>query len=115
MLGWAMLIGAGLNAVFASVAIGPPTIDPRPAYIGGVLYLGLLGSAVTFPLYYYVIRTIGPARAAYSVVLVPVIAMLLSTLFEGYHWTATAVGGSLLALAGLIIALKAPRLRPEPL
>jgi drug/metabolite transporter (DMT)-like permease len=107
VLAWSMLLGAGMNALFAAVRVGVPTIDPRPAYIAGVLYLGLLGSAVTFPLYYYVIRTIGPARAAYSVILVPVIAMILSTLFEAYIWSLTAVGGTLLAVAGLIIALRA--------
>jgi drug/metabolite transporter (DMT)-like permease len=107
VLAWSMLLGAGMNALFAAVRVGAPTIDPRPAYVAGVLYLGLLGSAVTFPLYYYVIRTIGPARAAYSVILVPVIAMILSTLFEAYIWSLTAVGGTLLAVAGLIIALRA--------
>ena len=41
--------------------------------------------------------TIGPAKAAYSSVIVPVIAMLLSTLFEGYRWSALAVAGAALA------------------
>ena len=36
----------------------------------------------------------------------PIIAMLLSTLFEGYRWSALAAGGGLLALAGLVIALR---------
>lgn len=109
VLAWSMLLGAIMNALFALIRVGAPTIDLRPAYLAGVVYLGLLGSAVTFPLYYYVIRTIGPARAAYSVILVPVIAMVLSTLFEGYIWSLTAVGGTLLAVAGLIVALRAPK------
>ena len=41
-----------------------------------------------------------------------VIAMLLSTLFEGYRWTNTAIAGSLLALVGLVVALRAPRQPP---
>jgi drug/metabolite transporter (DMT)-like permease len=107
MLAWAMLLGAAVNGLFALIRAGAPTIDPHPAYFAGILYLGLLGSAVAFPLYYYVIRMIGPARAAYSVVLVPVIAMILSTVFEGYIWSATAVGGAVLAVTGLVIALRA--------
>jgi drug/metabolite transporter (DMT)-like permease len=62
---------------------------------------------VTFPLYYLVIREMGPARAAYSSVLTPVIAMGLSTLFEGYRWSLAAAFGALLVLIGLLVALSA--------
>jgi drug/metabolite transporter (DMT)-like permease len=52
---------------------------------------------------------IGPAKAAYNSVVVPVIAMLLSTLFEGYRWSALAAAGAALAGMGLVIALTARR------
>ena len=58
---------------------GPPTFDPRPSYWLGILYLALLASVLTFSLYYPVVRKIGPAKAAYSSVLVPIIAMGFST------------------------------------
>lgn len=106
VLGWSMLWGTALNVAWAWANYGPPVIDPRPSYIGGVLYLGIVGSVVTFPLYFGLIRSIGPGKAAYTSVLIPVIAMLLSTLFEGYHWTPLAIGGALLATAGLIIAMR---------
>lgn len=109
MLGVAMLIGAVANAAYAWATSGPPAFDPRFAYWGGVLYLGLFASAVAFPLYFGVIRVIGPAKAAYSGVIVPVIAMLFSTLLEGYRWSALAVAGAVLAMAGLVIALRARR------
>ncbi|MBC2664662.1 EamA family transporter [Novosphingobium flavum] len=105
MLAWAMLWGTLIDAVLALALDGAPRFDPRPAYWGGVLYLGLVGSVLTFPLYFELIRRWGAGRAAYNGVATPVIAMLLSTLFEGYRWTALAVGGSLLALAGLLVAL----------
>ena len=44
---------------------------------------------------------IGPAKAAYNSVIVPVIAMLLSTLYEGYRWTTLAAAGAALAGVGL--------------
>ena len=83
--------------------------DPRPAYIVGVLYLGLVASALAFPLYFGVLRVIGPAKAAYSGVIVPVIAMLLSTVFEGYLWSPLAAAGAVLAGIGLVVALRARR------
>lgn len=64
---------------------------------------------LTFSLYYPVVRKIGPAKAAYSSVLVPIIAMALSTLFEGYRWSPLAAAGALLALGGMIAALSRPR------
>lgn len=108
-LGWAMLAGAAIDAVFAWSIVGPPVIETRWSYLAGVLYLGLLGSALSFTIYFKLIRTIGPAKAAYTSVLIPVIAMLLSTLFEGYRWSWLAAGGAVLAIAGLVIALRARR------
>ena len=109
MLGVAMLIGAAVDGGYAWATVGPPVFDPRPAYWLGMLYLGVFASAIAFPLYFGVLRVIGPAKAAYSGVIVPVIAMLLSTAFEGYRWSPLAAGGALLAMAGLVVALSARR------
>ena len=115
LLAWAMAIGALMDAMLALAVAGPPTFDPRPAYLAGLLYLALAASALAFSLYFPVVRKIGPAKAAYSSVLVPVIAMALSTLFEGYRWSALAALGALLALGGMLVALGGrPRLAPAP-
>ena len=109
MLAVAMLAGAAFDALFALATVGPPVVEMRAAYWIGILYLGIAASAIAFPLYYGVLRTIGPAKAAYSSVIVPVIAMLLSTIFEGYRWSGLAAAGAALAAVGLVIALRARR------
>ncbi|MBX9859556.1 MAG: EamA family transporter [Sphingomonas sp.] len=109
MLGIAMLLGAALDGAIAWSLTGPPVIEMRIGYLVGIVYLGVIASAVAFTLYFGILRVIGPAKAAYSSVIVPVIAMLLSTLFEGYHWSGLAVAGSALAMLGLVIALRARR------
>ena len=109
MLGMSMLIGAAFDAVIAWTLTGPPVIEMRLGYLAGVLYLGVFASAIAFTLYFGVIRVIGPAKAAYSGVLTPVIAMLLSTIFEGYRWSLLAASGAVLAGIGLVIALRARR------
>jgi drug/metabolite transporter (DMT)-like permease len=109
MLATAMLMGSAMDAAFAFATVGPPVIDPRPAYLAGVLYLGLVGSSLAFTLYFRIIRAIGPAKAAYNGVMVPVVAMALSTLFEGYRWSALPAAGAALAMMGLVIALSARR------
>ena len=109
LLTWAMGYGALFNAALAFASFGPPTIDPRPAYLLGILYLGLLGSVVTFPLYFGIVRAIGPGKAAYNSVAVPVVAMALSTLFEGYRWSLLAAAGGGIAMIGLLVAMRARR------
>lgn len=105
LIAWGMAFGVGFSAVYAAFAVGAPTFDPRPAYLAGLVYLGLVGSALTFPLYSQLIRDWGPGPAAYNGVAVPVVAMVLSTLFEGYHWSTLAVAGAVLAMIGLLVAL----------
>ncbi len=109
VVAWSMLVGVIGDGAIAFAAHGPPVFDTRPGYIAGVLYLGLAASALAFLLYYRIIREIGAARAAYSSVLIPVIAMTLSTVFEGYRWSATAAVGGALTFAGLVVALSARR------
>jgi drug/metabolite transporter (DMT)-like permease len=106
LLAWGMAYGILANALLAWTAAGPPVIETRPAYWLGLVYLGLFASALAFPLYFAVMRAVGPGKAAYSSVLVPILAMVFSTIFEGYRWSALAVTGGVVALAGLVIALR---------
>ncbi|MET0251954.1 MAG: EamA family transporter [Novosphingobium sp.] len=107
VLAWAMTWGTAVDAAAAWAMAGPPQLEWRAGYLAGTAYLALIGSVVTFPLYFHLIRVLGPGRAAYNGVAVPVVAMLLSTLFEGYRWSALAIGGGVVALGGLVVALKA--------
>ncbi len=56
---------------------------------------------------YRLIQQIGAGRAAYTGVLTPIIAMLLSTLFEDYRWSLLAAVGAGLAIAGMVVAMRA--------
>ena len=105
LLAWSMASGALIDGSIAFAMTGPPVFDPRPGYWLGVLYLALLASVLTFSLYYPVVRRIGPGKAAYSSVLVPIIAMAFSTAFENYRWTGLTIGGAVLALGGMVAAL----------
>ena len=111
LIGWAMLYGTAADVALAWTLSGPPVLPSDGLYWAGTVYLAIAGSVVTFPLYYGLIREIGPGRAAYHNVLVVIVAMLLSTLFEGYRWSALAIAGSALALVGLVVALRAKSVR----
>jgi drug/metabolite transporter (DMT)-like permease len=109
LIGWGMVWGGLIDAGFAWASAGPPTIEVSFTYLAGLLYLSIAASAVAFSLYFQTIRDIGPARAAYSSVLIPVIAMGLSTVFEGYRWSLLAGAGGVLVLVGMGVALSQAR------
>ena len=92
---------ASVLALLIALALGRP-IDflLQPGYVLSLLYLAIFGSAVAFGCYLALLRLIGAARAAYSSVLFPVVALLISTLIEDYRWTIPAAIGMLLTLAG---------------
>ena len=107
LLAWAMLYGNAVNLIFALLMSGPPPLPSGAGYWGGIVYLALIGSVVTFPLHYSLVREIGAGRSAYNAILTIAVAMLLSTLFEGYRWNAVTAGGMVLGVLGMVIALRA--------
>ena len=109
LLAWSMLVGALIDSTIAFAVAGPPVIEHRPGYWLGLLYLALFASALAFSLYFPVVRKIGPAKAAYSSAIVPIIAMGFSTWIEGYNWTLLTGAGALLAIGGMIAALSGSR------
>lgn len=109
LLAWAMLYGTLFDLAFALLTAGPPPIPGRASYWGGIVYLALIGSVITFPLHYNLVREIGAGRTAYNSILTISVAMLISTLFEDYRWTGWTMGGMALAVVGMVIALKSRR------
>ncbi|HEX6138512.1 MAG TPA: EamA family transporter [Casimicrobiaceae bacterium] len=107
---WGMGYGA-LTAASIALAQGASwTIDLRAPYLASLLYLAVFGSIVAFGAYLTLLKQVGPGPASYVGVATPVVAMLVSTLFEGYRWTPLGGVGVALAVAGNWLALK-PRPR----
>lgn len=107
LLAWSMLYGTGFDIAVAWISAGPPVFPTTLAFWAGTAWLAFAGSVVTFPLYYTIVRQIGAGRAAYNGVLVIVVAMLISTLVEGYEWSLLSASGAVLAMAGMVVALRA--------
>jgi len=84
---------------------GTLSIDWSIGYLGPMLYLTIFGSIVAFGCYMLLIGRIGAEYAAYVTLLMPVIALIISTLFEGYRWTGNALVGVFLVLVGNLIIL----------
>ena len=96
----------GLLTLFIHFIIGGAlTMDWSLGYLGPMLYLTMFGSIVAFGCYMLLISRVGAEYAAYVTLLMPLIALILSTMFEGYHWTANASVGVIFVLAGNLIIL----------
>jgi drug/metabolite transporter (DMT)-like permease len=103
---WTLAYGT-LFAAIVTIAGGSPwTFDARPAYVLSLAYLAVFGSVVAFVTYFALLKRVGAGPSSYIAVATPVIAMLLSTVFEGYRWTGTAVVGVVLAVLGNSLALR---------
>ena len=75
-------------------------VEMTPGYLGSLLYLSIFGSIVAFGCYLSLIGNIGADRAAYSTLLFPLVALGISTIWEGYQWTAASLTGVSLILVG---------------
>jgi drug/metabolite transporter (DMT)-like permease len=109
-LAWAMVYGTAFDLVYALVTVGPPPIPSGWQFWAGTAYLAIIGSVVTFPLHYNLVREIGAGRTAYNGIVTVCVAMLLSTLFEDFRWTWLAASGMALALLGMGLALRSKSL-----
>ena len=110
-LAWAMVYGTLFDLAYALVTVGPPVVPQGWQFWAGTAYLAIIGSVVTFPLHYNLVRQIGAGRTAYNGIVTVCVAMGLSTLFEGYRWTWLTAMGAALALLGMGLALRSRQKR----
>ena len=105
---WSMAYGAGLMALIALIFDGAPVLDTRPAYLWSFLYLVIWGTVLSFTIYLALIQRIGLGPAGYVAVIMPLVALSVSTLFEGYRWSGPALAGVGLILLGNILIRHRP-------
>jgi drug/metabolite transporter (DMT)-like permease len=102
---YGMAYGAAFMFILAIVNGAPLTFDPSFSYVAALLFLALFGSVIAFGAYLTLLGRIGADRAAYVTVLYPVIALSLSTLFEGMTWDLSQLAGVVLVVLGNVIVL----------
>ena len=108
---WSMLYGTLLLLGYCLVSGVPFNFDTSTRYIGSLLYLAIPGSVIGFTAYLTLVGRMGPERAAYCTVLFPVVALNISVFVEGYEWTAPALFGLLLVMAGNVLVFRQPQSR----
>ena len=82
------------------------TFEMTLPYVSSLVFLSVFASIIAFWTYLTLLGRVGVERAAYSTLIFPLVALGFSTVFEDYQWTAYAVIGILLILAGNLLILK---------
>ncbi|MGF6690765.1 drug/metabolite transporter (DMT)-like permease [Metapseudomonas resinovorans] len=103
---WGMLYGALLLSAWCLVSGTPFDMEWNTRYVGSLLYLAIPGSVIGFTAYLTLVGRMGPERAAYCTVLFPVVALNISAFVEGYAWTAPALLGLVLVMAGNLLVFR---------
>jgi drug/metabolite transporter (DMT)-like permease len=104
---WGMLYGSLWFAALALLRGEPFTVEWSARYLLSIAWLAIPSTVVGFAAYITLLGRIGAGRASYSTVLIPVVALAISTLFESYQWTLAAAAGVLLVLIGNVVVLSA--------
>lgn len=102
---YGMAYGTFFLCLSAIIQSKPFIIEHTPRYLGSLAYLSVMGTAVAFVCYLELIRRIGSGRAAYTSVIIPLVALTVSAFFENYHFTAVSTAGVALVLVGNALAL----------
>ncbi len=104
---FSMLYGSSILILYISLSDVNFSFDTSYSYDLSLIYLAVVASAIGFGVYLKLVGNIGADKASYVNVFTPTIALLLSTLFENYHWSWIGVIGVLLIIVGNVIVLYA--------
>jgi drug/metabolite transporter (DMT)-like permease len=114
LISWAALCGAAFSFALAFFGGLSFRVDVSLTYLAGLAYLAIIASCVTFFMYFSLVQRIGAASASYTLALVPVVALLLSALFENLAIDAYVLSGGVAVLIGNILVLSSQGRRVAP-
>lgn len=97
---YAMSYGALTLLCIVLVSGTPFILDTRMSYLGALFYLAVFGSVIGFGAYFALVGRIGAGPAAYATLLFPLVALSISTVYEGYVWSFSALTGLVMILLG---------------
>ena len=104
---WGMLYGAIFTGLAVILQGKQFSFSFEVAYLTSLIYLSLFGSVIAFGCYLTLMTRIGAHKTSYANILFPAIAVLISTVVEGFHWSEyTVIGLSCILLGNLVVLTK---------
>jgi drug/metabolite transporter (DMT)-like permease len=99
-----MAITALVMGPFAYAVERHQTFAWNPVSVGALVYLALFGSAVTFSLYFWLLRQYPAKRVALIAYIIPLVAVSIGIL-RGEPLTARTLVGSAIVVAGVALSV----------
>ncbi len=100
-----MIYGALIILIFILVRGSAFALPESTEYWLSLLYLVIPGSIIAFMCYLKLIKDVGSELAGYTMVLFPVVALIISSVFEGYQWSFIDVIGIFFVLMGNVLVM----------
>ena len=97
---YGMAYGALIIGVISFFSGKTFSFEMSLSYVGSLFYLSLFGTVIAFGCYLKLIGKIGADRAAYATMLFPIVALGISTFYEGYQWAPHNIIGMAVVLIG---------------
>jgi drug/metabolite transporter (DMT)-like permease len=104
-IGYAMLYGSLVTFLVTQVRGAELLFENSISYISSLIYLSIFGSIFAFISYLKLLEKVGPGRAGYVGVVMPVLALMISTIFEKLEWQIDLIIGLPILIIGAILVI----------
>jgi drug/metabolite transporter (DMT)-like permease len=104
-IAYAMLYGSLVTLMVTQVRGAELLFENSISYISSLLYLAIFGSIFAFVSYLKLLEKVGPGRAGYVGVVMPVLALIISTIFEKLEWQIDLIIGLPILIIGAILVI----------
>tara|TARA_B110000259_G_scaffold71056_1_gene83743 strand:- start:221 stop:1102 length:882 start_codon:yes stop_codon:yes gene_type:complete len=104
-IAFAMLYGSLITLLITQLNNTELLFEFTFRYIASLTYLSVFGSIFAFIFYLKLLEKVGPGRAGYVGVVMPVIALLISTIFENLEWRIDLIIGLPILLIGAVLVI----------
>lgn len=103
---WAAGYGTLLMTTVLLLRGGTFAIPMKADFLLALGWHVVVSTVIAFIAYLALVGEVGIGKAAYTTVVFPVIALILSTLFEGLDWTPLTIAGVVLVGLGNVLVLR---------
>ena len=100
-----MLYGSLVTFLITQVRDAELLFEYSFSYISSLFYLSIFGSIFAFISYLKLLEKVGPGRAGYVGVVMPVLALIISTVFEQLQWQTDLIIGLPILIIGAILVI----------
>jgi|TARA_B100000787_G_scaffold166558_1_gene151971 drug/metabolite transporter (DMT)-like permease len=102
---YAMFYGSLVTLLITQIKGTELLFEYSFSYIASLAYLSIVGSIFAFIFYLKLLEKVGAGRAGYVGVVMPVLALLISTVFENLEWQIDLIIGLPILIIGAVLVI----------